>query len=278
MYDYGARFYDPSIAQWNSVDPLAAKYPGYSSYNYVMGNPIKYIDPDGMQVDSPIYGTDGNFLGTDDQGIQGRAIVMNSSDFTQGMSHSDAESKDLGLGAISSSGFANFMNHKSGLSSRPDYDGYVTISEGIDWARSHPNAMENPTADNTLYINTAKLDFGYIFEDDFPQVGVATPQNLFSADNLLASVGDGNIRATTYALGRVDMVLHDRTSREVSVVNNAAVGYDWNRGGGTMRSMFIDTERARTGLNDSHGFRASYYGRGTLANKRRRKLGLDRLQ
>ena len=30
-----------------SLDPLAADYPSWSSYNYVMGNPVKMIDPDG---------------------------------------------------------------------------------------------------------------------------------------------------------------------------------------------------------------------------------------
>jgi len=44
---FGARYYDPNISIWLSVDPLSVKYPGYSPYNYTLNNPIRLIDPDG---------------------------------------------------------------------------------------------------------------------------------------------------------------------------------------------------------------------------------------
>jgi RHS repeat-associated protein len=48
FYYYGARYYDPKTSIWESVDPKADKFSGWSPYNYSFDNPVKYIDPDGM--------------------------------------------------------------------------------------------------------------------------------------------------------------------------------------------------------------------------------------
>ncbi len=53
LYYYGARYYDPRVSIWLSVDPLAEKYPSYSPYNYCADNPVKYIDPDGKIIVDP---------------------------------------------------------------------------------------------------------------------------------------------------------------------------------------------------------------------------------
>jgi RHS repeat-associated protein len=53
--DYrGARYYDSDIARFLSTDPWQAKYPAWSTYNYVMGNPISLIDPTGKGVEDII--------------------------------------------------------------------------------------------------------------------------------------------------------------------------------------------------------------------------------
>ena len=50
-YYYSARYYDPWMARFLSVDPAASKYPGWSPYAYVMNNPLKYVDPTGAVVE-----------------------------------------------------------------------------------------------------------------------------------------------------------------------------------------------------------------------------------
>jgi RHS repeat-associated protein len=48
LYYYGARYYDARISLWLSADPLQEKYPNVSTYAYCVQNPVKFVDPTGM--------------------------------------------------------------------------------------------------------------------------------------------------------------------------------------------------------------------------------------
>ena len=47
LYYFGARYYAPWMGRWLSADPSGPS-DGLNLYAYVMGNPITFIDPDGM--------------------------------------------------------------------------------------------------------------------------------------------------------------------------------------------------------------------------------------
>src|SRR5690606_32427104 len=77
MYYYGARYYDPRLSIFISVDPLAEEFPNYGGYVYTMNNPIRYTDPKGMAPEDWIFHFwNGNFMGVTDTG-KGRAIRFN---------------------------------------------------------------------------------------------------------------------------------------------------------------------------------------------------------
>ena len=88
-YDYRARWQDPTIGRWPTLDPLTEKYYSTSPYAYCKGNPVKFIDPDGMRVET------GNMT-KDEQKVYDNMIAsLNKSDLFKTMYSTLVNSKKV---------------------------------------------------------------------------------------------------------------------------------------------------------------------------------------
>ena len=243
---FGSRYYSSDLSIWLSVDPMAHKYPSLSPYVYCANNPIKLVDPNGEEI-APIYDTHGNFLGTDDEGLKGKAIVMKKENFKQGMSHKDALSNNLGSkGLVDEYAKQNLLEHYSGLAERPDYDGYLTKAEADAWWRGKSG--------QPLYVDQSKIELPGITTQSF----VDKENNSFYKNFL------GSLSNTGKVYGTLKLTLKDAKTGEVHIGGpNYMDNYDFSMDGRPFRDFATWVGRPG-GKNDGKDFLIYGYGRATV--------------
>ena len=240
LYDYGARMYDPTLGRFTTMDPMAEKYYSVSPYAYCGNNPVNYIDPTGGLI-SPIYDEEGKLLGTDDEGLQGQAIIMKKENFSQGMSHEEALSYSLGYeGLKDDEARSRYVTSFTGLKNRPDYDGYLTKAEADTWWRGKSG--------EPLFVDQSKIELH----------GVNTSS--FERENPIYKNFIWRLTNTGKTYGTLKMTLIDAEKGKVFIGSEKYMDkYDFNMDGRPFRDFATWVGRPGK-ANDGKDFLIYGYG------------------
>ena len=87
--------YDPVVGRFGTVDPMAEESRRFSPYVYGLNNPVRFIDPDGMEAEDPPWKKVLDFLGIGSSSPRSKEDVFKKIEGQKRLSLLEAKGKQI---------------------------------------------------------------------------------------------------------------------------------------------------------------------------------------
>ena len=139
---FGARYYSSDLSVWLSVDPMSDEYPSLSPYVYCADNPVKLMDPNGMQWETAEdISTAKDLITTAERKIKANNKLIASAN------------KNLKKGEMEQDKYDDFVNDLKGQNKLLEEGIQGIKNMGTDRQIFHFNVDETRTHHNVTKVN-----------------------------------------------------------------------------------------------------------------------------